>query len=265
MGLARVSGRAPAPGRAPHPLFEDLAVHAARRGGAYATPFSLLAHAAGLTLLVVLPVSRVTPPATKPDPLYVPLHGLPVALPSLPRGDAGATRAKPVRSPEPPAFTAPVDAPPVAPAPVDLAVTSAADPSPATGSPLGADSGTLDGSEAGKVGGQAGGVAWGDPRGIVDGTGDVVVARPDQPPRLLQRVQPVYPQDAFARRIQGVVRLQILIDARGRVARATVVASIPDLDEAAKAAVRQWVFSPAVKDGRPVATLALAPVHFQIL
>jgi hypothetical protein len=28
--------------------------------------------------------------------------------------------------------------------------------------------------------------------------------------------------------------------------------------------VRSWLFEPALKDGRPVATLAMAPVHFRI-
>jgi protein TonB len=161
-------------------------------------------------------------------------------------------------------FTAPVESTPVEPIPVDTALAPAEDLSQSTGSPLGAEGGTTDGSEVGKSGGQAGGVPWGVPNGVIDGTGDLPVTNPDRPPRLLQRIQPVYPQDAFVRKIQGVVKLQILIDARGRVARATVIESIPDLDEAARAAVLQWVFAAAVKDGRPVATLAVAPVRFQI-
>ena len=39
---------------------------------------------------------------------------------------------------------------------------------------------------------------------------------------------------------------------------------MPLLDAAALEAVRQWVFAPAHKKGRPVATLALAPVTFRI-
>jgi outer membrane biosynthesis protein TonB len=40
---------------------------------------------------------------------------------------------------------------------------------------------------------------------------------------------------------------------------------VPLLDAAAVAAVRQWVFAPALRKGRPVATLAIAPVAFRIL
>jgi outer membrane biosynthesis protein TonB len=48
------------------------------------------------------------------------------------------------------------------------------------------------------------------------------------------------------------------------VAKARVVRSIPALDEAARQTVLQWVFSPAIKNGRPVATVASAPVTFRI-
>ena len=40
--------------------------------------------------------------------------------------------------------------------------------------------------------------------------------------------------------------------------------SIPQLDAAAIQTVRQWIFSPAIKGGRPVATIAQAPVSFRI-
>jgi len=262
VGSMRVNGTGP--GGSGLEMFAGLSARAARPGRAYATPFSLLAHAVGLTVLVALQVSRVAPPAPTQDPRYIPIYGAPVALPPLPKGDPGATRTERTRAPEPTAFTAPVESTPVEPIPVDTALAPAEDLSQSTGSPLGAEGGTTDGSEVGKSGGQAGGVPWGVPNGVIDGTGDLPVTNPDRPPRLLQRIQPVYPQDAFVRKIQGVVKLQILIDARGRVARATVIESIPDLDEAARAAVLQWVFAAAVKDGRPVATLAVAPVRFQI-
>ncbi len=46
--------------------------------------------------------------------------------------------------------------------------------------------------------------------------------------------------------------------------RARVIQSIPLLDAAALQTVYQWVFQPAVKHGRPVATIAQAPVAFRI-
>ena len=86
----------------------------------------------------------------------------------------------------------------------------------------------------------------------------------DQPPRPIKIVKPKYPKDAFAKKIQGIVEVEILIDARGLVARARVVKSVPGLDEAALDTVERWRFHPATKNGRPVATVARAPVMFRI-
>jgi protein TonB len=121
--------------------------------------------------------------------------------------------------------------------------------------------------ETGVSGGVAGGVPGGVLGGVVGGTGDIPapVMDYDRPPRLLRQTKPEYPQDAFVRKIEGVVVVEILIDATGRVARVRVVRSVPLLDAAALAAVRQWVFEPAIKKGRPVATVAVAPVSFRIL
>ncbi len=91
-----------------------------------------------------------------------------------------------------------------------------------------------------------------------------VVSDYDQPPRPIKIVKPQYPRDAFAKRIQGVVEVEILIDASGNVARARVVKSVPGLDEAALDTVERWRFSPATKNGRSVATVARAPVIFEI-
>jgi TonB family protein len=66
------------------------------------------------------------------------------------------------------------------------------------------------------------------------------------------------------KKIEGTVEVEILIDSTGHVSKARVVRSIPALDSAALDTVRQWVFSPAIKNGRPVATVASAPVTFRI-
>ena len=86
----------------------------------------------------------------------------------------------------------------------------------------------------------------------------------DQPPRLIHPTRPKYPQDAFVRRVQGTVELEILIDKTGRVIGTRVLKSIPALDAAAIACVREWRFRPARHAGEPVATRALAPVTFRI-
>jgi len=128
----------------------------------------------------------------------------------------------------------------------------------------GSEAGSVDGMAGGVVGGTVGGTLGGTLGGVIGGTGDSPVMDYDQPPRLLKQTRPVYPQEAFIKKIEGVVTLEIVIGIDGKVGRARVVRSIPQLDGAAVQCVHQWVFSPAVKGGRPVATIAQAPVSFRI-
>jgi TonB family protein len=62
-------------------------------------------------------------------------------------------------------------------------------------------------------------------------------------PTKVKNVPPVYPPDALAARIEGVVILEVTIDTEGRVYDAKVLRSIPVLDNAALEAVRQWEFT----------------------
>ncbi|MGE0816582.1 MAG: TonB family protein [Vicinamibacterales bacterium] len=62
------------------------------------------------------------------------------------------------------------------------------------------------------------------------------------PPTKTVHVDPVYPPDALAAKIQGIVILQTTINA-GVVTNASVLRSIPLLDAAAIAAVLQWRYT----------------------
>jgi periplasmic protein TonB len=86
----------------------------------------------------------------------------------------------------------------------------------------------------------------------------------DQQPVPLRITQPRYPPEAFRKGIGGTVELEILIDEAGRVAGTRVVKSVPGLDAAAIRCVKEWRFRPARKAGRPVSTIASAPVTFRI-
>jgi len=86
----------------------------------------------------------------------------------------------------------------------------------------------------------------------------------DEPPTLLKIRRPTYPKRAFKKKIEGTVTVELMIDSRGRVARARVVKSVPELDAAALKCVQAWIFKPATKGGQPVATIAHAPVTFRI-
>jgi TonB family protein len=83
-------------------------------------------------------------------------------------------------------------------------------------------------------------------------------------PRKLFDVKPVYPEDAAAAGVQGVVILDVTIAKDGSVADATIRRSIPLLDQAALDAVRQWRFTPTVLDGEPIDVLMTVTVNFTL-
>jgi TonB family protein len=90
------------------------------------------------------------------------------------------------------------------------------------------------------------------------------VLNPDKRAKPVRITKPEYPKDAFRRKIEGTVVLEIVIDAAGQVSAVRVVQSIPGLDQAAIDCVKSWTFAPAVKGDKPVATVARAPVTFRI-
>jgi len=83
-------------------------------------------------------------------------------------------------------------------------------------------------------------------------------------PEALTKVPPEYPEAARNRGIQGTVVVQALIGKDGRVKETKVVRSVPELDEAAETAVRQWTFKPAKSYGKPVAVWVAVPVKFTL-
>ncbi|HEY1587943.1 MAG TPA: TonB family protein, partial [Polyangia bacterium] len=74
-----------------------------------------------------------------------------------------------------------------------------------------------------------------------------------EPPRLIERVEAAYPEEAARAGVTGAVMLELVVDADGHVAEATVIAPAGHgFDEAALAAARQFRFAPGRADGKPV-------------
>ncbi len=71
-------------------------------------------------------------------------------------------------------------------------------------------------------------------------------------PVKTRNVDPIYPYVARMARIGGVVVLEAVITAAGRVADVRVTDSAPLFDEAAVAAIRQWQYEPAQLNRVPV-------------
>ena len=86
-------------------------------------------------------------------------------------------------------------------------------------------------------------------------------------PNTLRRVSPKYPQAALAARVSGSVLVDYILPVSGCVAEAYVSRRLdPALDVAAIAAVSEWRYAPAVRDGAAVPvqmtmTLTFGPVQ----
>jgi TonB family protein len=83
-------------------------------------------------------------------------------------------------------------------------------------------------------------------------------------PKILKKVDPVYPEEARKNGIQGVVILEAKIDETGRVIDALVLRSVPDLDQAALDAVKQWIYEPLIIEGKPRKVIFTVTVNFRL-
>lgn len=121
------------------------------------------------------------------------------------------------------------------------------------------------GVEGGVQGGVQGGVAGGVQGGIEGGLEGAVRATGDiKPPKLIKMVQPVYPEEARKAGVQGVVIIEAGTDIHGRVTSATVLRSIPQLDQAAIDAVKQWVYEPMTIKGKPTGIIFTVTLAFKL-
>ncbi|MEW5967848.1 MAG: energy transducer TonB [Pseudomonadota bacterium] len=86
----------------------------------------------------------------------------------------------------------------------------------------------------------------------------------DVQPRALGSIEPDYPPDADREQRSGKVRLQLKLEADGRVSDVEVVQADPPgvFDDSAVRAFRDARFSPARKDGRAVRALLLIEVEY---
>lgn len=130
-------------------------------------------------------------------------------------------------------------------------------------------------------------VPLGDPSGVAGGTGtgprvreerrvlDAAPAAAAPPrggceeaevrPRALAMPPPRYTDAARAAGIEGRVRVELEVDAEGRVVGARVVTPLePGLDEAALEAARAASFAPATRCGEPVAATFTVAIRFQL-
>jgi len=88
----------------------------------------------------------------------------------------------------------------------------------------------------------------------------------DTAPRLVRRIEPVFPERGRRAQLAGVVWLWYVVDTAGAVGRSCLVAASPHghgFVEAAMEAVEQWGYEPAVVDGRTAAVEIMTEVTFE--
>jgi periplasmic protein TonB len=232
----------------PRDLFGDVTDPSVRVGGRkwYTVPLSLAVHTVALLAVVAIPLLAT---GTLPLPRS---RVVPVVMPPEMPAPPPVIRATP-----PPAAVANPHAAPLE-APDTIEPDSGFEPPVLDAAPEGdviPGVGTIDGvgvliePPAPKVAASQGPVRSG-----------VHVRAPEK----VRDVAPVYPPLALASRAEGVVIIEATIGVDGRVENARVLRSRPLLDEAALAAVRQWVYTPTLLNGVPVPVIMTVTVQFEI-
>jgi TonB family protein len=86
----------------------------------------------------------------------------------------------------------------------------------------------------------------------------------DSVPVLVSKIEAIYPPLAKQARIQGLVKLKAVIGKGGSIQDLKAVSCHPLLVPAALEAVRQWLYKPAYKTGKPVPTQTTLEVSFSL-
>lgn len=84
-------------------------------------------------------------------------------------------------------------------------------------------------------------------------------------PRLIKKVNPVYPAEALKKKIAGTVIVEATIDEKGKVKDGRIIKS-PDplLTDAAMGAIKQWVYEPFIINGKAKSVVFTVNVTFTL-
>jgi protein TonB len=114
----------------------------------------------------------------------------------------------------------------------------------------------------GEVGGHGDSLVIAQPSDALPAYGEYVYV--EELPEAITKPSPEYPDIARQSNMEGTVVVQALVGKDGRVKDTKVVKSVPVLDDAAVAAVKRWVFKPALSNNKPVAVWVAVPVKFSL-
>jgi protein TonB len=222
-------------------------------------PISMLAHALAIAALVLVPLllAESNLPRISMTNILVMAPPLPPPPPPPPppaarkRGTGGTKNNETKKLEKPAVFAGKLIAP------IDVPVTIEEEAGSDFGVEGGVPGGVVGGVEGGVEGGVIGGVLGGVLGGILPNDQPVFVSGKNVP-KLIRQVKPDYPPEAYSARIQAVVIVEAMTDIYGRVNRARIISGNPIFNEAALAAVRQWLYDPYIVDGIP------RPIYFTV-
>ena len=132
----------------------------------------------------------------------------------------------------------------------------------------GVPGGIAGGSLGGVIGGVIGGVTTAVPQPITP-----TISKPKSPvrvggrvkePRLVSRVDPVYPALARQTHTTGIVIIDAVIDEQGNVIEMKIVSGPPLLIQAAMDAVRRWKYEPTFLNDQPIPVALNVTVTFTL-
>jgi protein TonB len=181
---------------------------------------------------------------------------LELAPPPPPPPPPPASAARAVLKPAPPvqptrSFVAPIEIPNVV--------------TPEESLDLGVEGGVAGGVEGGVPGGVIGGIVGGLPTAVPPPPPQIVrIGGKIAAPRIVHRVEPVYPTLALAARLTAVVVLEAQVDTHGSVQSVKVLNGHPIFDEAALEAVKQWRYQPLLLNGEPTGFILSVVITFSI-
>jgi len=88
-----------------------------------------------------------------------------------------------------------------------------------------------------------------------------------EPPRIIKMVEPKYPEKARQARVEGVVKIMVVVNVDGTVAKAVPVMEIegyPELTKAAVKALQQCEFAPGTVDGEATKMKTKVKMEFEL-
>jgi TonB family protein len=80
--------------------------------------------------------------------------------------------------------------------------------------------------------------------------------------KLIHRVEPVYPEQAKEKHVEGFVKMVLTVAPDGSVSQVKIIEGDPLLLDAAKNAAMQWKYEPFIQCGKPVEMQSFESVRF---